>query len=221
MRSGGVGRVTWAIVPVRHAKATARPTIVDTRAAGRKDCPMKSILAAGVSAVLIAGAATPQPATRSAPSPLDVLVSTEFAFAQAATRKGIRDSFLEYFADDAIAFSPAPVSAIARLRSRPGRPFSEYELRWEPREGDVAASGELGWLTGPSTFIDHTSPNPAPQHGNYLSIWRREGDGPWRVFIDIGSSPPQAVSFKPGFTRFPLPSRYAGGDRASSRSALL
>lgn len=177
---------------------------------------MKSMIAAAVGVVLITAVGTPQ----QLPSALDTLVATEIAFAKTATEKGIRDSFLEYFAEDAIAFNPTPVSAIARLRSRPARPFAEYELRWEPREGDVAVSGELGWLTGPSTFIDHTSPNPSPEHGNYLSVWRRSGDGAWRVLIDIGSSPPHAVSFKPGFTRFPLPSRYAGGDHAASRSAL-
>lgn len=141
---------------------------------------------------------------------LDSMVNAERAFARSATEKGIRDSFLEYFADDAIAFSPAPVSATERLRSRPARPFSELELTWEPRTGDIAASGELGWLTGPSIFIDHTTPGSAAQHGNYLSVWRRKAEGPWRVFIDVGSQPPRAVSFAPGFTRFPLPSRYTG-----------
>lgn len=152
---------------------------------------------------------------------LETLVNAERAFAKAATEKGIRDSFLEYFADDAIAFSPAPVSATERLRGRPARPFSELELRWEPRTGDVAASGELGWLTGPSTFIDHTSPKPEPQHGNYLSVWRRQAGGPWRVFIDVGSAPPQPVTFAEGFTRFPLPSRYDGGGSKPADSATL
>jgi ketosteroid isomerase-like protein len=155
------------------------------------------------------------------PKPLQTLVDTERAFAEAATHKGIRDSFLEYFADDALAFGPEPVSATARLRSRPGRPFSEHELRWEPRTGDIAASGELGWLTGPSTFIDHTAAEPTPQPGNYLSVWRRQQDGQWRVFIDVGSQPPQPVSFAPGFTRFPLPSRYAGTDSQEKSAAAL
>jgi len=154
-------------------------------------------------------------------STLDSLVNAERAFAKTATEKGIRDSFLEFFDESAIAFDPAPVSATARLRSRPGRPSSELELRWEPRTGDVAASGELGWLTGPSTFTDHTSPTPTPHHGNYLSVWRRQADGPWRVFIDIGSDPPNAVTFADGFTRFSLPSHYSGADRKAAGVATL
>ena len=152
---------------------------------------------------------------------LQALADAERAFAQAATQKGIRDSFLEYFADDAIAFNPAPISAKERLRSRPARPFSDHELRWEPRTGDIAVSGELGWLTGPSTFIDHTKPNATPQHGNYLSVWRRQADGTWRVFIDIGSEPPQAVPFEPGFTRFPFGARYTGAEPNTKSTAAL
>jgi ketosteroid isomerase-like protein len=179
---------------------------------------MKSVITVGAALLVVSGFGQ-TPASLS--TDLETLVNAERAFARTATEKGIRDSFLEYFAEDAIAFNPAPVSATERLRSRPGRPFSEYERRWEPRTGDVAASGELGWLTGPSTFVDHTSPKPEPQHGNYLSVWRRVAGGPWRVFIDVGSAPPQPVTFADGFTQFPLPSRYAGGDTKASASAAL
>jgi ketosteroid isomerase-like protein len=180
---------------------------------------MKQLIVSGVAVLSIAAMAK---APTQTPSALESLVNAERAFAKAATQKGIRDSFLEFFADDAIAFSPAPISATARLRSRPGRPFSEYELQWEPRAGDIAASGELGWLTGPSTFIDHTSATPTPHHGNYLSVWRRQSGGPWRVFIDVGSDPPQPVVFAEGFTRFPVTSRYSGAEsKAAGAAALL
>src|SRR2546426_12662672 len=135
---------------------------------------MKRVLAAAVAGLFLT---TFVAAQNNISSELEALVDTERAFARTATEKGIRDSFLEYFADDAVAFNPAPIVAKDRLRGRPSRPFSEYELRWEPRTGDIAASGELGWLTGPSTFIDHTTPDTKPQHGNYLSVWRRQADG--------------------------------------------
>jgi ketosteroid isomerase-like protein len=179
---------------------------------------MKRVLAAAVGGLFLT---TFVAAQNTISSELEALADAERAFARAATQKGIRDSFLEYFADDAIAFNPAPIVAKDRLRGRPSRPFSEYELRWEPRTGDIAASGELGWLTGPSTFIDHTSPGAQPQHGNYLSVWRRQADGTWRVFIDIGSEPPQPVPFEPGFTRFPFGARYAGGEPQTASAAAL
>jgi ketosteroid isomerase-like protein len=177
---------------------------------------MKITLAVAV----MAGAAFIAPQSEIPPA-LRAMVDAEGAFAQACTQKGIRDSFLEYFAPDSIAFNPAPISATQRLRERPARAFSEFELRWEPRTGDVAASGELGWLTGPSTFTDHTVPNSRPQPGNYLSVWRRQADGQWRVVIDQGSQPPEAVSFAPGFVRFEFRSRYTGRDSKEAASASL
>jgi hypothetical protein len=96
---------------------------------------------------------------------LDTLVDTERAFARTAREKGIRDSFLEYFADEAIALGPPAAPAKDALRSRPARPFSELELTWEPRTGDVAAAGDLGWLTGPSTFINHSAAAAQPRCG--------------------------------------------------------
>jgi ketosteroid isomerase-like protein len=178
---------------------------------------MRNTLAAA--AVLVAAVALS--AQEPIPPALQAMVDAERAFAQSATQKGIRDSFLEYFAEDALAFNPAPISATARLRERPARAFSEFELRWEPRTGDVAASGELGWLTGPSAFTDHTVPNPRQQPGNYLSVWRRQADGQWRVFIDQGTQPPAPVSFEPGFTRFAFSSRYTGAETGARATASL
>jgi ketosteroid isomerase-like protein len=153
---------------------------------------------------------------------LQELVDTERAFARSAVQKGIRDSFLEYFADDAISIAPAPKPAKPEIQSRPSRPFSELELTWEPRTGDVAASGDLGWLTGPSTFIDHTASAPQPRYGNYLSIWRREPAGQWRVLIDIGCQVPEPASFAPGFVALALEHRWSGrsGDASAASSSL-
>jgi ketosteroid isomerase-like protein len=160
-------------------------------------------------------------AQRQIPAELQALADMERAFAKAAVSKGIRDSFLEYFDDEAIAFSPAPTSAKARLRARPSRPFTEHELTWEPRTGDVAGSGELGWLTGPSTFIDRTDPKAPLHYGNYLSVWRRQPGGAWRVFIDVGVDAPEPVQFPPGFTRLPFGPRYTRTEEKTAPSASL
>ncbi|HET7217324.1 MAG TPA: DUF4440 domain-containing protein [Vicinamibacterales bacterium] len=146
------------------------------------------------------------------PPALAAMAETEREFARTATVKGWRDAFLDFFADDAIAFVPQVTSAKERLRKQPSTPFAELELVWEPRTGDVAASGELGWLTGPSTSINHKNPEAKPGHGCYLSIWRKQPDGTWRVFIDVGVNAPEATPFPPGFTRTTTPTHYAGKD---------
>ena len=135
-------------------------------------------------------------------------------------QKGIRDAFLEFFADDAVALVPEPASWKARLRAEPSVPLAEHELLWEPRVGDVAASGELGWLTGPSTFTNKKD-GKEPQHGNYLSVWRKQADGSWKVFLDVGTDAPGPVEFPDGFHRYAFGPRYKGKEGKSVSTASL
>ena len=149
-----------------------------------------------------------QPST-DVPAALAEMADTERAFAAAARVKGIRDAFLEFFTDDAM-FEPGGELAKDQLRSQKPEPFSVRELVWEPRTGDVAASGELGWLTGPGTFVNHEAADKTPRYSNYLSVWRKQPDGRWRVYIDLGTRLTAPATFAPGFTRFAFKERYAG-----------
>jgi ketosteroid isomerase-like protein len=151
---------------------------------------------------------------------LQSMIDAERAFAARARVVGIRDSFLEFFTPDAIALVPGPQSWVDRLKSQAARPFEDASLEWEPRAGDIAASGDFGWLTGPSTYIDRAE-GPAPAFGNYLSIWKRTGRGPWKVFIDVGSNAPSEVPFPPGFTQMGLADRYAGAREQTNAPSLV
>lgn len=180
-------------------------------------------LAASALAAVVSAGQTPAPGSTAAiPPALAAMAETEREFAAAARVKGVRDAFLEDFADDAM-FEPGRGRAKDQLLKQKPQPFSERELVWEPRTGDVAASGELGWLTGPGTFINHASGDKTPRHTNYLSVWRKDPDGRWRVFIDLGTNLKAPATFAPGFTRFTFADRYTGkesktapGDRLSA-----
>jgi ketosteroid isomerase-like protein len=154
------------------------------------------------------------------PPALAAMADAERAFAAAARVKGIRDAFLEFFTDDAM-FEPGAGLAKEQLRKQKPAPFSVRELVWEPRTGDVAASGELGWLTGPGTFIDHATADQTARYSNYLSVWRREPDGRWRVFIDLGTRLTAPATFAPGFTRFRFDNRYAGQEGKQAATSRL
>jgi ketosteroid isomerase-like protein len=89
---------------------------------------------------------------------------------------------------------------------------------WEPRYGDIAASGDLGWLTGPVRSARNDGP---VRHGNYASIWKRQPDGTFRVVLDVGVDPTAEVPFPAGFTRAPLDNRYTGREIAPLAEAAL
>jgi ketosteroid isomerase-like protein len=150
-----------------------------------------------------AGQAPPPARAPVAPAdadPIAALAEAERAFARETAKVGIRAGFLAWFAHDSIGFRPSLGNARDQITARPApaNPTAAL-LEWEPRVGDVAASGELGWLTGPSTF---TGPDGTKRYGNYLSVWTRRPEG-WRVFIDVGSDAPTPVPFAPGFVRMP------------------
>ena len=166
-------------------------------------------------AALFAAADTPVPPT------LAAMAQTERDFAAACRKVGMRDSFLQYFADEALFFVPQPVNAKEALSKRPAEPFAARQLTWEPRLGDVASSGDLGWLTGPSELVVPAAPQPGPRHQVYLSVWRKQPAGDWRVIIDIGVAEPSAAPFAPGFHRFAMPDRYAGATGKADATSKL
>ena len=98
-------------------------------------------LIGGTALLFVTAIVTAQP---SMPPELLAMADTERAFAKTATVKGWRDAFLDFFADDAIAFANGVTPAKERLRQQPSTPFSVFELVWEPRLGDVAPGAPVG-----------------------------------------------------------------------------
>ena len=123
------------------------------------------------------------------------LVNTERAFAKLAVERGVRESFIAYFADDGVGFAPHPHKVKERFSNSPApaaRP--PPTLNWAPVYGDIAQAGDLGWNAGP-TLIEDTSPEKKPaRHGMFFSVWKRQSDGSWRVALDLGGETPAAVA---------------------------
>jgi ketosteroid isomerase-like protein len=77
--------------------------------------------------------------------------------------------------------------------------------RREPRLGDVAASGELGYLVGPRRRAGEA-------HAVYLSVWKRQRDGRFAEILDATTSTPARPSFPATFTRATTAGRFAEYD---------
>jgi len=171
---------------------------------------------AAVLCVLALAAGTPAGAQRAATKPdpippaLEAMADTERDFARRAMVVGWKEAFLEFFSDSAVGYDGESVGpAKEQIRANPDPP-KDLQLLWEPRYGDVARSGELGYLTGPSRNILPSRNNGLPRHGVYASIWKRERDGSFRVVIDVGINTPRAATFAEGFTRAPAANRFTG-----------
>ncbi len=61
-------------------------------------------------------------------------------------------------------------------------------LTWDPIRADIARSGDLGWTTG--SFVSVSPAEDGSERrdtGTYVSIWRRQADGTWKVVMDLGN----------------------------------
>jgi ketosteroid isomerase-like protein len=128
---------------------------------------------------------------------LTSLVEAERAFARTSLQKGIRESFIEFFADDGIGFDPHPIKVKEAYLKQPApatRP--PVVLDWQPVYADVSRAGDLGYTTGPYTFTNNSPEKKSTHYGFYFSIWKKQSDGSWKVVVDCGIDTPDHSSRK-------------------------
>jgi hypothetical protein len=152
----------------------------------------KAILVIG----FLAGATALDAAEQGGNQALERMVAAERAFAAATAEIGVRDGFLTFFAEDAVSISAGAAGAtVGRARDGlrkmpvPRLPLAS-KLIWEPFTGLVSKDGTLGWLTGAFVAVDQLT-QQTRRKGAYFSVWKLQGDGTWRVWLDEGVSLPE------------------------------
>ncbi|HUO96781.1 MAG TPA: nuclear transport factor 2 family protein [Steroidobacteraceae bacterium] len=133
-------------------------------------------------ALLIAG----NPSALAAPS-AQPIIDNERAFAHAAVERGTRAAFLEVLAESSVRLDPAPHPgrAVTEAGPSPGAP-----LRWQPDLASISGSGDFGWASGPWLAYEHSTEELPVAAGHYLTVWRKEPGGAWRVLLDGGVAYP-------------------------------
>lgn len=146
----------------------------------RKPFPLLLILS------VLASATLAQKADREAD--LRSLVEAERGFAAASVAKGTRAAFLENLAGDSIVFQPGPVNGQKWWSERPFRPGV---LTWRPTFADISGAGDMGITTGPWEFREKSLEDQPVAYGHFVSVWKRQANGAWKVAVDLGISHPQ------------------------------
>jgi len=114
-----------------------------------------------------------------------------------ATAERRTEGWTEFFADDGAMMLPTgTITGQAAIRERMAKAFADtsFTLTWEPQQADVGAAGDLGYTLGRSEarFRDEQG-RPVVRTGRYLTVWKKQPDGSWKVARDIGvQDPPQA-----------------------------
>jgi hypothetical protein len=143
------------------------------------------------------------------------VVAAERAFAADARVMTWPEAFKRHAAADGVMFAPEPVNAQAHLAAM--APRSRPTPQWWPLFAGMAASGDLGFTTGPST-ID------SKPLGQYFTVWTKQADGRWAWALDAAPDvdPPLMAppSSEPGVLAAGLPSAHAWPAVQTAEGAL-
>jgi ketosteroid isomerase-like protein len=149
----------------------------------------------------VSGQMLEPPAASVAPNPLAdptmkagkvFLFDLEAKFAKDVAERG-GAGFADWFAEDGVALGNgvAPlVGKVAIARSASWSPQA-YQLTWKPTDGMMGPSGDMGYTWG--HYEGHSKDangNPVMTSGRYMTIWRKQPDGSWKVVLDAGSTEP-------------------------------
>ncbi len=128
------------------------------------------------------------------PDPEDVRASLiaadeEFAAATAANRL---EGWMAAFDSTAIQLSPdvpyTQSAAAIRASMAPAFADTSWQLTWQPTLAFASADGSLGYTLGSyqgtrrdAEGLEHVST------GKYVTIWRKQAEGGWKVVFDGGN----------------------------------
>jgi ketosteroid isomerase-like protein len=151
------------------------------------------------------------------------LVEAERGFARASIEKGTRAAFIENLADDSTLFRPRPVAGKKWMEEHKATPGV---LTWQPIFADVSSAGEMGYTTGPWEYREKSLEDQPVAHGQFVTVWKRQGDGTWKVAVDLGTSNPKPLERAPEVTspadnRGKKKQKDLGTDTEAGRVALI
>jgi ketosteroid isomerase-like protein len=110
------------------------------------------------------------------------LIATDSAHGSATKAEGLTSGFVRYLADDAVYLEPRAdhVHARAAIQALLAREPPGQRLSFHPALADVSSDGAVGYTVG-WTMLTTAGSDSGIRHGKYISFWRRQPDGNWKV----------------------------------------
>jgi len=120
-----------------------------------------------------------------------LLIRLEADFARAVAKHG-RAAFVTYFAENGVELQDGG-GITTREEMKKQQPWPEgTSLTWTPVHADMAGTGDLGYTYGNYVFKSKDKAGKViANYGKYVSIWKKQKDGTWKVVVDMGNSSPE------------------------------
>lgn len=115
------------------------------------------------------------------------MMDTDKAFSKMSEEKGIKTAFMEYLDSNGVLLRPNqfPLVGADAVDYLVRQNDSNFVLKWEPKSGAIANSGELGYTYG--IYALYAADKDTTFYGNYVSIWKKQKDGSWKYVLDSGN----------------------------------
>ena len=140
--------------------------------------------------------AAPNPLTDPTVKPGKILLfELEARFAKDVLERG-GAAFADWFAEDGVALGNGQAPMVGRVAIAKSANWDPkvYQLTWTPTDAQMGPSGDEGYTWG--HFEGHSKDangNPVTTTGRFITIWRKQPDGNWKVVLDAGSNEPVAA----------------------------
>lgn len=162
---------------------------------------LAAVLAAGAGQPLQAQLPEPGSLGSSVPNPLTdttansgkiLLYGLEAKFAQEVAARG-GAAFADWFAPDGVLLGNGqqPLIGLVAITKNVNWTPSVYQLTWTPTDAVLSPEGDMGYTWG--HYVGHSKDangNPVTTSGRYMTIWRKQADGSWKVVLDAGANEP-------------------------------
>lgn len=145
--------------------------------------PLASLIVVSFSCNLLPGNKNP---AASVQAKID-LMETDRAFSKLSEQRGMKNAFLEYIDSNGVLLrsNQPPIVGADAVDYLIQQNDTTYTLKWEPKNGAVAKSGELGYTYGIYALMP--SSKDTILYGTYVSIWKKEAGGKWKFVLDSGN----------------------------------
>jgi ketosteroid isomerase-like protein len=119
------------------------------------------------------------------------LMEADRVFARAVAERRL-EAWVEAFDTTGIQMRPnlpfTPGHDEIRRLMTPAFADTSWHLSWEPRLAFVSASADLGYTLGTYRSVRRDSTGQERSGtGKYVTIWRKQSDGRWKVVFDGGN----------------------------------
>ncbi|MHB1022354.1 MAG: YybH family protein [Acidobacteriaceae bacterium] len=106
-------------------------------------------------------------------------------------------AFASWFADDGMTLANGKPPVIGREAIAAQATWSpeDYQLIWTPEGDQMSPQGDMGFTWGhyEGRSKEHNG-NPIVTTGRYMTIWKKQPDGRWKVALDSSAKAPPAAN---------------------------